>query len=413
MKPVFLLLIGILLVSALCSPTFFVQFTARNAPSKPDFFFGVTFGGNTTDEAKALIDKVKGYTNLFVVDNWDITMHEEPLTEITNYAVKSNLYVMVYFNFIFLENPRYANLFEEYALDAFHTRWLMTARERWGDKFLGVYLYDEPGGKQIDKGYYTGNTSTRTGGRVRTFDGVANYTDAANRYVRSVGRSNSMLRLIDSSLNYTVANTTYGRMPVFTADNALYWFDYLCGYDAVFAELGWNHNQAQHIALCRGAANVQGRDWGAIITWAYNEPPYLASGKDMLQDMLTAYRAGAKYVLVFNYPQINPYGAFTEEHFAAMKTFWNLIHLNLIDSIDTEDGQVALVLPKDYGWGMRNGDDKIWGFWPADENATIIGRSVSKLLQKYSLKLDIIYDDARFNYTEKYSRVYYWNSTIN
>jgi hypothetical protein len=411
-KSTSLLLICVLLVSAVCAPLIFVKFSAGDAPPKPEFFFGVTFGGNTTDEAKVLIDKVKGYTNLFVVDNWDVTMHEEPLTEICDYAVKSNLYIMVYFNFVFLDNPNYTDLFEEYELNPFHTRWLSTARERWGDKFLGVYLYDEPGGKQIDKGYYTGNTTTRTGGRMRTFDNVANYSDAANRYVRSVGRSGSMLRLINSSVPYTVANTSYGRMPVFTADNALYWFDYLAGYDAVFAELGWNHNEAQHIALCRGAANVQGKDWGAIITWAQNEPPYLASGEQMLKGMFTAYRAGAKYVLVFDFPQINPYGAFTEEHFAAMKTFWNLVHLFPRDPKNTEYGQVALVLPKDYGWGMRSGDDKIWGFWPTDEKAPIIGASVSKLLQKYDLKLDIIYDDPRFNYTEKYTKVYYWNSTI-
>ena len=28
------------------------------------------------------------------------------------------------------------------------------------------------------------------------------------------------------------------------------------------------------------------------------------------------------------------------------------------------------------------------------------------------LKLDIIYDDPQFNYEEKYSQIYYWNSTI-
>jgi hypothetical protein len=61
---------------------------------------------------------------------------------------------------------------------------------------------------------------------------------------------------------------------------------------------------------------------------------------------------------------------------------------------------------------MRSGNDKIWGFWAADENASVIGERVSKLLQKYGLKLDIIYDDPRFNYTGKYDQVYFWNSTI-
>jgi hypothetical protein len=412
MKVAWWFLISLLLVSAVGAPLIFSYKAVDSTPSDEKIFFGVTFGGNSTDEAKRLIDKVKGYTNLFIVDNWDITMHEEPLNEICDYAVNANMNIMVYFNFIFINDTRYTDLFEEYSLHPFHIQWLSTARERWGDKFLGIYLYDEPGGKQIDTGYYTGNATTRTGARVTTFDNVANYSDAAYRYVRSVGRSGSMQRLINGSYPYTIANSTYGKMPVFTADNALYWFDYLAGYDTVFAELGWNHNQAQHIALCRGAANVQNKQWGVIITWAQNEPPYLANGKDMLQDMLTGYHAGAKYVVVFNYPQINPYGALTEEHFAAMKTFWNFIHLNPRSSINKEDAQVALVLPKDYGWGMRTGDDKIWGFWAADEKAPIIGESASKLLQKYGLKLDIIYDDPRFNYTGKYDQVYFWNSTI-
>ena len=70
----------------------------------------------------------------------------------------------------------------------------------------------------------------------------------------------------------------------------------------------------------------------------------------------------AKYLIVFNYPQINPYGALTEEHFTAMKTFWNKIHTFPGNASEKTDAQVALVLPKDYGWGMRDGYDNIWGF---------------------------------------------------
>jgi hypothetical protein len=403
-------LISLLAVSAISAPLIFFHWETKEN-SKEDVFFGVTFGGNTTDEAKLLIDRVKGCTNLFIVDNWDITTHEDPLNQICDYATSAGLNIMVYFNFIFTNSTRYTDLFEEYELVPFHLPWLENARERWGDKFLGIYLYDEPGGKQIDNGYYTGNATTRTGARVRTFDNVSDYGDAAYRYVRSVGRSASMQQLINSSYPSSIANSSYGKMPVFTADNALYWFDYLSGYDAVFAELGWNHNEAQHIALCRGAANMQGKDWGAMIAWAKNEPPYLASGKEMLQRMLTAYQAGAKYVIVFDYPQINPYGALTDEHFAAMKTFWNFIHVQPRNSINTVAGKVALVLPKDYGWGMRNGDDKIWGFWATDEKAPIIGESINKLLQEYDLNLDIIYDNPQFNYTGKYSKIYFWNST--
>ena len=37
---------------------------------------------------------------------------------------------------------------------------------------------------------------------------------------------------------------------------------------------------------------------------------------------------------------------------------------------------------------------------------------MNKLIEKYGLQLDVVYDDARFN-CEKYDQVYYWNSTIN
>ena len=38
-------------------------------------------------------------------------------------------------------------------------------------------------------------------------------------------------------------------IPVICSDYALYWFDYKGGYDVVFAQLGWNNNPAQEIAL--------------------------------------------------------------------------------------------------------------------------------------------------------------------
>jgi hypothetical protein len=38
---------------------------------------------------------------------------------------------------------------------------------------------------------------------------------------------------------------------------------------------------------------------------------------------------------------------------------------------------------------------------------------MNKLIEKYGLKLDIIYDDPKFNFEEKYAKVYFWNSTIN
>jgi len=414
MKMMWLLMLIALLVSSVSLSIVYVCYRIETDHSNEDFFFGVTFGGNTTSEAKLLIDKVKGYTNLFVVDNWDVAMNETVLTEICEYAVNANLNIMVYFSFIFFNSTQLSSsrldLFRDAGVEPFHIPWLSTTMERWGNKFLGAYVLDEPGGNQIDVGSYTGFTTGYSGRNITTFENVANYSDAAYRFVRGVGRY-YVHRLNDPSRLGSIPNSTGRIIPVFTADNALYWFDYLAGYDAVFAELGWNHNQAQHIALCRGAANVQEKDWGAIITWAYNAPPYLARGTEMLQAMNTAYYSGAKYLIVFNYPQINPYGALTEEHFAAMEKFWDCIHRFPGNLLEKVDGQVALVLPKDYGWGMRNPDDKIWGLWLPDDLSPLIGEKIATLISKYGLKLDIVYDDPQFNFTEKYQKIYFWNST--
>ena len=114
-------------------------------------------------------------------------------------------------------------------------------------------------------------------------------------------------------------------------------------------------------------------------------------------------------MIVFNYPQINVYGALTEEHFEAMQTFWSRMHNSPRNGLLKAD--VAVVLPKDYGWGMRQASDRIWGLWEVDELAPQIGAKIASLIEQYEFNLDIIYDDPYFNYTEKYSTIHYWNGT--
>ena len=384
MKLMWLFLLSALLVSAVCLPMVYIYHEVKDAAFKEDFFFGVSFGLDTASEAKLLVDKVKGYTNLFVVNSWDISTNETALNEICEYAVDSNMNIMVYFDFIaYLGYP-------------WLRPWLDTVKERWGNKFLGIYLYDEPGGRQIDEGQWSRGERTK-----KIFEDVSDYSDAADRFVTDIHSSFSMQLAENCSI------------PVFTSDYALYWFDYLAGYDAVFTELGWNHSRIQQIALCRGAARMQGKQWGAIITWTYRSQPYLESGTEMLRDMTMAYRAGAQYVIVFNYPKINPYGILTEEHFAVMKKFWNQIQSFPRRLFGEVEGQVAFALPEDYGWGMRNLDDKIWGFWPPDDLSPLIWNNMNELIKRYDLKLDIIYSDARFKFKEEYSKIYFWNSTIN
>jgi hypothetical protein len=350
--------------------------------SEESLFFGVSFGGKTANEAKLLIDKVKGYTNFFLLNSWDLSTNETELNKVCDYAAKANLDFMVFFSYV------------SRRIYPWHQEWLDTAKERWEDKFLGVYLFDEPGGNQIDRGKWNDEAGP-------IFENASVYSDATNAFVNSI-----------SSINSTV-DLKRRNIPMFTSDYALYWFDYLAGYDTVFVELAWNHSRSKHIGLCRGAANTQGKEWGAIITWTYDEPPYLSSGPEMLEDMLTAYEAGAKYVIVFNYPtypENNPYGILLDEHFAAMQQFWSIIQEHP-DDFGKTNGDFAFVLPRDYGWGLRRPDDSIWGLWQVDDLSSMIWEKVNKLVERYGLRLDIIYDDSRYSLDE-YSKVYYWNSTI-
>jgi hypothetical protein len=167
--------------------------------------------------------------------------------------------------------------------------------------------------------------------------------------------------------------------------------------------------------LCRGAANAKGKEWGAIITWNIQEPPYLGSGPEILQEMKMAYESGAKYVIVFNYAEDEktgrPIGILLDEHYEAMEEFWMYIHRYPAHHGRVE-AQAAFVLPKDYGWGMRHPEDNIWGLWPADETAPIIWDKLNELLKNYGLRLDVVYEDAAVDYQSKYSSVYYWNSTL-
>ncbi len=415
-----LLVLVALLASGVVVSAVYFQNQAETGSASDDSFFGVSFGGNTTSQAKLLIDKVKNYTNLFIVNSWEISgaANETLLNEVCEYAVEANLNVMVYFNFVYYNYTEdFGNIYNSsswdlHGLSPWHIPWLNNATAKWGSKFLGAYLYDEPGGKQIDLGYWDG--TPMTGEPPNTFVNVTTYSQAAANYTASLRQSGSMQHITNSSS----PNAVNSRIPVFTSDYALYWFDYLGGYDAVFAQLGGTagaNSKVREIALCRGAAAAQNRHWGTIVTWTYTSPPYLEGAEELLQDMTMAYQAGATYLIVFNYPYNSsngPYGVLTEAHFSVMEQFWGQTRNSPRSTVNGSHERVAFVLPKDYGWGMRRQEDKIWGLWPADEKAPIIWENVNRLIEKYGTKLDIIYDDPQFNIASKYKETYYWNSTI-
>ena len=372
----------------IASTAFFMSSVNENEDTETtEFYVGISFCGNTTAEAKLLIDRVKEFTNLLVLQSGPVSENETATNEICDYAADAGLNIIVFFGNL---DPK---ILQDKDL-MWRLSWLKTAKQQWGDKFLGVYYYDEPAGNWLD--YENWNFIFRQISNA-TYDTVAEF------YTGSLQKEGGYKQLKDNSI------------PAVTSDYALYWFDYLMGYDVIFAHLGWNHTLEQDIALVRGAANLQNKSWGTMITWKYNHPPYIDTAENIYNQMRISYESGAKYVVIFNYPthpEGNQYGIMTDEHFEALERFWNDTVKNPEVIHDSTKAEAILVLPKNYGWGMRNPQDKIWAFWGPDEKSHQIWTLSRQLLTQYGTSLDIVYDDPAFPVTGKYPKIYYWNQTI-
>lgn len=336
--------------------------------------------GNETSQVKALVDKVKDYTNFFVLGSTDLLDSQSALTEACDYIYNANLSFIVQFKGLQAYN---------YSI----TDWMVMAHQRYGNQFLGVYRYDEPGGSQLDGNPAQQLINSTAAGPNPT------YASVANQYVYTLSYFSTYY------LNYSPR--------IFTSDYALYWFDYKADYTTVFAEFVGNQSRDRHIALCRGAANAFDKDWGVIVTWKYNQAPYLESGVELYNDLALAYSAGAKYAVVFSYPQIGPYGTLTDEHFQALQLFWNMLHTNP-GSFGSNPPNAAYVVPADYGFGFRSATDTIWGLFPPDELSSKIFSDVSILTVKYGAHFNILYDEPVITpLLKNYTQVFYWNQTVN
>jgi hypothetical protein len=479
------LIIIIIIVSAFAAVQIFNGSTGIVAAKKP-FYVGVTFGGNTTADAKLLIDKVKSYTNLFVLQSGPLMANATAVTEIGDYAVANGLHFAAFFS---TTNPPQQAV------------WVGTAEQRWGNMFAGIYYGDEPGGNMLDGSvnleqsinnvvtngnttvtvvggdiikltgggisagdttyfpngtitvlsrgstgvttsltkpdesqssepadynittYYPNGTITlQTGNNFYTMENGTNVISTLETYAEVLSKDpipncnaaaenfvERNQKLIDTFSNqWQLSNRSF---PLFTSDYALYWWDYQSGYDVVLGELGWNDSTAQQIALVRGAADMQNKNWGAMITWESQSAPYLQSGSQMYSEMLQAYESGAEYVVVFNYsPNDNGTGLLQNEHFAALKKFWDDVMQNP-EETNNVTVQDVLILPQDYGCGMRNPNDTIWGLWSTNSTSEQIWTQLQSKLAQYGSKLDIVYDDPVYPVTGRYQHIYYWNQT--
>jgi len=475
----------------------------------PSFYAGVTYGGATVEGAKLLIDKVKDCTNLFILASGELQQNTTVIEEIGDYAIASGLNFTTYFGIS--SKLRHSS------------EWVDVAHQRWGSRFLGVYLYDEPGGKMLDVNpsylrlnnntfltkyatgdievdtaevdiayktlyYPNGTIKVITTGPDKSKNGTLHFSYPDDTYetlynvswqeVRTEYPNRTITYFVPQTFRFEVTYYPNGDITVlepgqggiwnqvlytsvngserisqveplsaalarnslendgvahafeaylseylqplktlsttlFTSDYGLYWWDFRGGYDLVLAQLGWNNTVEQEIALVRGAANLQDRQWGTIITWKYTQAPFLADGQEMFEQMKTSYDAGADYVVVFNYSEDpkNP-NTLQEEHFQALERFW----VEVVQNPEVIHGSIkadtVIVLPRNFGWGMRNPQDKIWGLWDANDICQQIWNQVQTQLNQHGLKLDIVYDDPDYPAAGRYNNITYVHSTF-
>lgn len=479
--------------------------------AKKPFYVGVTYCGSSAIGAEQLIDNVKNYTNLFVLQSGAFMLNFTATQQICDYAVNAGLNIILCYSSDCLGNN----------LDSF----LNEAQSRWGSHYLGVYFNDEPAGHLLDSTSFSLNGITierniaivssfvnpnliiatnqnsvsfsessglglnstsnqynfyipsgivtvtsfpvmnngfppvenATGTNNQTSSGTLEFptqtiyypngticyvTNATLTYepngtvfdqdgqvvtnqgnisqfesYQNVCNLNPLLNdsavanMYESNLQSTLSSIgSESYVKLFTSDYALYWFDYQGGYNNVFAELFGTQTDAQTLALVRGAADMQGKSWGVMIEPASQSPLTLQTGDQIYDELRQAYEDGAGYAVVFNYaPDSNStLGLLQDEQFNAVQKFWTNIVQNPKVTNNVK-GQDALVLPSDYGGGIRSPTDTIWGIWPADNQSQQVWNAVQASLAKYGSKLDIVYNEPTVG---QYQHVYYWNQTI-
>lgn len=156
---------------------------------------------------------------------------------------------------------------------------------------MGVYLNDEPGGQTLDVNWtgYFNQIRLRNNSNYNIHDPAIDLALNSSLPMDDNQAAYHFLTSVETGLGLNELKTR--SIASFTSDYALYWFDYQGGYDTIFAEFGSNQSTAQTIALARGAARIQNKTWGTIITWTYDQPPYLVNGEEMYSQLLTVYMA--------------------------------------------------------------------------------------------------------------------------
>src|SRR3990172_9535746 len=128
------------LVAVIAVAVFAASHCFSTKPETPEFYVGVevAYTNANASDVKAMVDKIKNYTNLVVIGSPEVSVNQSALNEACDYIKNAGLNFIV----LFTKNETYTtyNVFD----------WMVEARGKYGKNFLGVYRYDEPGGNQID-----------------------------------------------------------------------------------------------------------------------------------------------------------------------------------------------------------------------------------------------------------------------
>ena len=149
-----------------------------------------------------------------------------------------------------------------------------------------------------------------------------------------------------------------------------------------------------------------------MLTWQTSAAPYLSTGNEMYNEMLSAYQEGATYVAVFNYsPNGDGVGLLQPEQFSALQRFWT----NVVQShnvVRVEAGRCARFAHIITAGVCGDPTTPSGVSGKPTTNPLRSGLSLQSAMARDGAKLDVVYDSAAYPTAGRYEQIIYWNQTM-
>lgn len=102
--------------------------------------------GDQFSEVQALGNEVESYANLIVLNSPALTFNRTAVDQYTYYIFNSGLSFIVR-----ITDSNMYNASSGYPIGNTIFFWIGNASQKYGNKLLGIYRFDEPGGNQLDR----------------------------------------------------------------------------------------------------------------------------------------------------------------------------------------------------------------------------------------------------------------------